>query len=103
MVELVGVGHVAGTRGGALSYGQRKLLELAAVMMAAPELVLLDEPAGGGNPRLLERISEHIRKLKRQGVTFLLVEHNMSFVMNLCDEVVVLHQGKATASGKTTT
>ena len=100
MLEFVEIAHVAGTLGGALSYGQRKLLELAAVMMAAPELVLLDEPAGGVNPALLERISEHIRKLNRQGVTFLLVEHNMSFVMNLCDEVVVLHQGKAIASGK---
>jgi len=62
--------------------------------------VLLDEPAGGVNPALLERIAEHIRKLNRQGVTFLLVEHNMSFVMNLCDEVVVLHHGRTIASGK---
>jgi len=94
------VSQVAGTLGGALSYGQRKLLELAAVMMARPELVLLDEPAGGVNPVLLERIAEHIRQLNRQGVTFLLVEHNMSFVMNLCHEVVVLQQGKVIATGK---
>src|SRR3989442_13492486 len=100
MLEFMDIGRVAGTLGGALSYGQRKLLELAAVMMARPELVLLDEPAGGVNPALLERIAEHIRQLNGQGVTFLLVEHNMSFVMNLCDEVVVLHQGKAIASGK---
>jgi ABC-type branched-subunit amino acid transport system ATPase component len=70
------------------------------VMMATPELVLLDEPAGGVNPALLEKIADHIRKLNRQGITFLLVEHNMPFVMNLCDEVVVLHQGKAIATGK---
>ena len=100
MLDFVEIAHVAGTVGGALSYGQRKLLELAAVMMAAPDLVLLDEPAGGVNPALLEKIGDHIRKLNRQGVTFLLVEHNMPFVMNLCDDVVVLHQGKAIASGK---
>jgi ABC-type branched-subunit amino acid transport system ATPase component len=100
MLDFVEIAHVAGTVGGALSYGQRKLLELAAVMMAAPELVLLDEPAGGVNPALLEKISDHIRKLNLQGVTFLLVEHNMPFVMNLCDDVVVLHQGKSIANGK---
>lgn len=101
MLEFMEIGHVAGTLGGALSYGQRKLLELAAVMMARPELVLLDEPAGGVNPALLERIADHIRRLNRQGgVTFLIVEHNMSFVMNLCDEVVVLNQGRPIASGK---
>src|SRR5437868_2184587 len=100
MLEFVEIAHVAGTVGGALSYGQRKLLELAAVMMAAPELVLLDEPAGGVNPALLEKIADHIRKLNQQGVTFLLLEHYMCFVMSLCHEVVVLHQGKAIASGK---
>jgi ABC-type branched-subunit amino acid transport system ATPase component len=91
---------VAGTLGGALSYGQRKLLELAAVMMAEPELVLLDEPAGGVNPALLERIADHIRRLNSGGVTFLVVEHNMGFVMNLCTELVVLAQGRAIAGGK---
>ena len=100
MLEFMDIHQVAGTLGGALSYGQRKLLELAAVMMAKPELVLLDEPAGGVNPALLERIAEHIRQLNGQGVTFLLVEHNMSFVMNLCHEVVVLQQGRAIAKGK---
>src|SRR3982074_3520635 len=90
MLEFMDISQVAGTLGGALSYGQRKLLELAAVMMAQPELGLLDEPAGGINPALLDRIAEHIRKLNQQGgVTFLLVEHNMSFVMNLCHEVIV--------------
>ena len=100
MLEFMDISQVAGTLGGALSYGQRKLLELAAVMMARPELVLLDEPAGGVNPALLERVAEHIRDLNRQGVTFLIVEHNMGFVMNLCHEVVVLHQGRPIASGK---
>jgi ABC-type branched-subunit amino acid transport system ATPase component len=100
MLAFMDISQVAGTLGGALSYGQRKLLELAAVMMAEPELVLLDEPAGGVNPALLERIAERIRQLNGRGTTFLLVEHNMGFVMNLCDEVVVVHQGRAIARGK---
>jgi neutral amino acid transport system ATP-binding protein len=100
MLEFMDISKVAGTLGGALSYGQRKLLELAAVMMARPELVLLDEPAGGVNPVLLERIAEHIRQLNGQGITFLLVEHNMGFVMNLCHDVIVLHQGRVIANGK---
>ncbi len=99
MLEFMEISHVAGTLGGALSYGQRKLLELGAVMMAAPELVLLDEPAGGVNPAVLERIADHIRRLNRQGVTFLLVEHNMSFVMQLCHDVVVLNAGRPIAKG----
>jgi neutral amino acid transport system ATP-binding protein len=100
MLEFLEISHVAGTLGGALSYGQRKLLELGAVMMAEPELVLLDEPAGGVNPALLERIADRIRRLNARGITFLLVEHNMGFVMNLCSDVVVLHHGRPIASGK---
>ena len=100
MLAFMDISQVAGTIGGALSYGQRKLLELAAVMMAGPELVLLDEPAGGVNPALLERIAERLRQLNAQGTTFLLVEHNMGFVMNLCHEVIVLDQGRAIAKGK---
>jgi ABC-type branched-subunit amino acid transport system ATPase component len=100
MLEFLDIAHVAHKLGGTLSYGQRKLLELGAVLMAEPELVLLDEPAGGVNPALLEKIGEHIRRLNERGITFLVVEHNMSFVMNLCTEIVVLHQGRAIASGK---
>jgi neutral amino acid transport system ATP-binding protein len=99
MLEFLEIAHVADLMGGALSYGQRKLLELGAVMMAEPELVLLDEPAGGINPALLERIGDRIRRLNERGITFLLVEHNMSFVMNLCSEVVVLHRGRPIATG----
>lgn len=99
MLAAMDIAHVAGLLGGALSYGQRKLLELAAVMMVQPQLVLLDEPAGGVNPALVERISDHIRTLNAQGVSFLLVEHNMPFVMGLCNDVVVLHRGSVLATG----
>jgi ABC-type branched-subunit amino acid transport system ATPase component len=99
MLAAMDISHVAGLLGGSLSYGQRKLLELAAVMMARPQLVLLDEPAGGVNPALVERIGEHIVELNKQGATFLLVEHNMPFVMGLCHEVIVLHRGGVLARG----
>ena len=64
-----------------LSGGQRKLLELARVLMAEPRLILLDEPGAGVNPALLETIVERIVALNRQGVTFLIIEHNMDLVM----------------------
>ena len=67
MLGAMDIAHVAGLLGGSLSYGQRKLLELAAVMMVQPQLVLLDEPAGGVNPALVERISEHIQHAQRAG------------------------------------
>jgi ABC-type branched-subunit amino acid transport system ATPase component len=100
MLNFLEISHVASALGGSLSYGQRKLLELGAVMMADPDLVLLDEPAGGVNPALLERVADRLRELNSRGTTFLIVEHNMSFVMNLCSEVIVLHRGRQIASGR---
>lgn len=83
-----------------LSFGQQKLLELAAVLMSEPEIVLLDEPAGGVNPTMIRFIMDLIRSLnEEQGVTFLVVEHNMSVVMALCDHILVLDQGKKIAEG----
>ena len=99
MLDFLEISHVAGMLAGSLSYGQRKLLELGAVMMAEPELVLLDEPAGGVNPALLERIADRLAQLNARGTTFLIVEHNMSFVMKLCSEVIVLHHGRQIATG----
>ena len=68
--------------------------------MLDPKLILLDEPAGGINPTLIERMGEMIRELNAQGKTFLIVEHNMPFVLGLCDPVLVLARGKTIASGK---
>ena len=99
MLDFLEISQVAGALGGTLSYGQRKLLELGAVMMAEPELVLLDEPAGGVNPALLERIADRLRTLNARGTTFLIVEHNMSFVMKLCSEVIVVQHGRQIATG----
>jgi branched-chain amino acid transport system permease protein len=82
-----------------LSYGQQKLVELAQVLMLDPKLILLDEPAGGINPTLIERMGEMIRTLNRQGTTFLIVEHNMPFVLGLCDPVLVLARGTCICEG----
>ena len=82
-----------------LSYGQMKLVELAQILMLDPKLIMLDEPAGGINPTLIERIGEMIRELNAQGKTFLIVEHNMPFVLGLCNPVQVLARGDTIASG----
>jgi branched-chain amino acid transport system ATP-binding protein len=94
LLAFVGLERLAHEPAGTLSYGQRKLLELAGVLMAGPRLVMLDEPAGGVNPRLLENIVERIRELNREGVTFLIVEHNMDVVMSLSHSVVVMAHGE---------
>jgi ABC-type branched-subunit amino acid transport system ATPase component len=82
-----------------LSYGQRKLLEFAAVLVSSPRLVLLDEPTAGVNPVLVSTMEYHIRARHADGVTFLIVEHDMAFVMRLCDPVIVLDAGKPIFSG----
>jgi ABC-type branched-subunit amino acid transport system ATPase component len=68
-------------------------------MMAHPRLFLLDEPAGGVNPALLDLIIDRVERLRKQGVTFLIVEHNMDMVMNVCDPVIVMAYGKVLAEG----
>ena len=91
--SIVGIDHLADADAEDLSYGQRKLLEFASAMMPDPRIVLLDEPAGGVNPTLLEKIIDRIRALRERGVTFLIVEHNMDMVMKLSDSVVVMAHG----------
>jgi ABC-type branched-subunit amino acid transport system ATPase component len=86
--------HVADLYASELSYGQRKLLEFAAVLMSRPKLVLLDEPTAGVNPVLIGTMEQHIRDLNSAGITFLIVEHDMNFVMRLCNPVIVLDQGQ---------
>ena len=82
-----------------LSYGQRKLLEFASVLMSSPKLVLLDEPTAGVNPVMIETMERHIRARHAAGVTFLIVEHDMQLVMRLCDPVIVLDHGAMIAKG----
>jgi neutral amino acid transport system ATP-binding protein len=92
----------ANTAAAELSFGQRKLLEFAATLMSKPSLVLLDEPTAGINPVLIETIERHIRRLHSEGLTFLIVEHDMPLVMRLCDPVIVLDRGCKIAEGPAT-
>jgi len=98
-LEFVGIAGYHGTLAGMLSYGQRKLLELAYVLVADPAIILLDEPAGGVNLSLVNHIAARIRELNAAGKTFLIVEHNMEFVMGLCHQVTVLDSGTVVAAG----
>lgn len=99
LLELVGLGELQKLPAGNLSYGQKKLLEFACILIAEPQVILLDEPAGGVNPTMINYLAERIRLLNQRGVTFLVVEHNMEFVMNLCDRVLVMHRGTGIAEG----
>lgn len=98
-LERVGIEHLRDTEARDLSYGQQKLLEIAGLLMGDPELILLDEPAGGVNPVMVERISTLVRELNAEGKTFLVVEHNMEMVMSLCDHIVVFDRGAPVAVG----
>ncbi len=99
ILEFVGIAHLRDTPAENLSYGQKKLLEFAFILIAQPQVILLDEPAGGVNPTMINHLADRIRRLNRRGVTFLVVEHNMEFVMGLCDTVAVLHRGAKIAEG----
>lgn len=99
LLEFVGIAEYAYTNAEALSYGQRKLLEFAAVLMSNPRIVLLDEPAGGINPALLRRMVDRIRQLNGEGLTFFIVEHNMDLVMDLSDSVIVMAHGEVLLHG----
>jgi neutral amino acid transport system ATP-binding protein len=99
LVEEFGLTRVAHDRAGSLSFGQRKLLEFASLLMGEPRLVLLDEPAAGVNPVMVEEIERHIRDLNARGLTFLVVEHDMHLVMRLSDTVIVLDHGTTIATG----
>ena len=99
LLDFTGLAGHAGALAQSLSYGQRKLLELAYVLVADPAIVLLDEPAGGVNPTLINQIAARVKDLNATGKTFLIVEHNMDFVMGLCGQVTVLDHGTVIASG----
>jgi branched-chain amino acid transport system permease protein len=87
------------TLAGALSGGQRKLVSLGRLLMQSPRMMLLDEPAAGVNPRLARDLFERIAELNRQGMTFLIVEHEMELIMHYCHHIIVMHQGRVLAEG----
>jgi branched-chain amino acid transport system ATP-binding protein len=99
LLATVGLADYAAAPAAILSYGQRKLLAIAASMMSRPRLVVLDEPVAGVNPTMVRRIEDVIRKLNAEGVALLIVEHNVDFIMSLCSRVIVLEQGAKIADG----
>ena len=99
VLAFVNLSHLAERPARVLSGGQQKLLELARILMVDPSIILLDEPAAGVNPVLLQSLIERIAALHQRGVTFLLIEHNMDVVMQLCNPVVVMAQGKLVMQG----
>jgi ABC-type branched-subunit amino acid transport system ATPase component len=99
LLDFVGIVDLKNMPAGNLSYGQKKLLEFAFILIAEPQMILLDEPAGGVNPTMIKELADRIRTLNKRGMTFVVVEHNMEFVMELCDRVMVLHRGNKIAEG----
>ena len=99
ILDFLGIGRLTEEATRNLSYGQKKLMDFGALLMSDPQIILLDEPAGGVNPRLLEEIVGHIRRLNERGLTVLIVEHNMELVMGLSDKVIVMAHGQVIAQG----
>ncbi|NIB98957.1 ABC transporter ATP-binding protein [Halobacterium sp. R2-5] len=98
-LEFFELDHLATEYAGNLSGGQRKLLELARALMTDPDVMLLDEPFAGVNPTLEEKLLDRIHDLREQGLTFLLVEHDMDLIMENCEHVIVMHQGRVLDEG----
>ncbi len=99
ILDFVGLTRLANEPARVLSGGQQKLLEIGRALMSDPKMLLLDEPGAGVNPTLLGEIAERIVALNQRGITFLIIEHNMDLVMNLCRPVVVLASGKLLMQG----
>jgi neutral amino acid transport system ATP-binding protein len=99
ILDSIGLAHKAQDYAGGLSGGQRKLLEIGRALMTNPRLILLDEPAAGVNPTLINQICDYIQTWNKEGITFLIIEHNMDVIMSLCDRVWVLAEGTNLAVG----
>jgi neutral amino acid transport system ATP-binding protein len=100
ILQDYGLYHVRGNWARALSGGQKRLLELARAVMARPRVLLLDEPMAGVNPALVDQIGDHILKLKSEGITVLMIEHNLGVVERICDHVIVMAEGRTLATGR---
>jgi branched-chain amino acid transport system ATP-binding protein len=99
LLDWVGLAETADRPATLLSYGQRKLLAFAMALAPAPRVLMLDEPMAGVNPVLVARLAGHIRELRAEGRTVVLIEHNLTVVMTLCERVVVLDHGQKVAEG----
>lgn len=99
LLEFFRLTRLRDSPAGSLSYGQTKLLDLARVLMLDPQLILLDEPAAGINPALTKEMLGYVEKLNEAGKSFMIVEHKIPIISQLCDRVVVLNQGEKLAEG----
>jgi ABC-type branched-subunit amino acid transport system ATPase component len=99
LLSEVGLAHRAMSQASSLTYGEQRLLEIARAVASGPRLLILDEPATGLTSTELVRLAELLQKLRASGVTILLIEHNMEFVMGLVDQVTVLERGRCIAKG----
>ena len=99
LLEFLNIIHLKDEFAKNLSYGQQKLLDLGMVLMSDPKLIMLDEPMAGVNATLGREIGERLLELNERGCSFLVIEHNMRVVMNLCQRIVVLDEGKKIAEG----
>ncbi len=99
VMELLDITHLSDSYARGLSGGQRKLLEFGRVLMLDPEIILFDEPMSGINPSLAEELTEHIHETNDRGTTFLMIEHDMDFIMENCESIAVLHNGKILSRG----
>ncbi|QTL04692.1 ABC transporter ATP-binding protein [Aquabacter sp. L1I39] len=100
LLELLEITRLRDSWGAELSYGQRKLVEIARALMMAPTLLLLDEPFAGINPRLQNQIVAHLVRLRERGVTLFFIDHEMRIVLDICDQVYVLAEGRVIAHGR---
>ena len=99
-LEFLKLSHLADEYAGNLSTGQKKLLEIGRTLMSDPKIILLDEPAAGVNPTLMNNIVDRIKEISNQyKITFLIIEHNMEIIMNLCDPIIVMSYGSKLAEG----
>lgn len=100
MIKFFRLTHLRNEKAGGLSYGQQKLLDAAMAFMAGPKLVMLDEPAGGVNLTMLADLKDRLKAINSErGATFIVIEHNMEFVMSLCTRIIVLANGRIIAQG----
>jgi branched-chain amino acid transport system ATP-binding protein len=100
LLDKVGIGHLAGARAADLAYGDQRRLEIARALAAKPKLLLLDEPAAGMNPTETTGLLSLLKDLRGGGLTILLVEHDMGFVMGISDQLTVLNFGRVIADGE---
>jgi len=99
-LDFLRLSHLADEYAGNLSTGQKKLLEIGRTLMSDPKIILLDEPAAGVNPTLMNSIVDRIKEISNQyKITFLIIEHNMEIIMNLCDPIIVMSYGSKLAEG----